>query len=192
MLTEEQRIQRLNALMKINPLIDPEKHKQDHDACQQYLAGNKKPFQDILEEASEKTKKYVMHSAGPLFNTQDKEDIISQTLEAAISKMAAFKGWSRYSTWMKAIARYRIYNFVKIKTKEIPQKNIETAYQSRPTQEINIFEMLSSLPKIHRLIVQYHAIDKWTIQEIAAELNIPKSKVRKHYKEAISQLRQES
>ena len=204
MRTEAEQTERLKILTAKYDFIDIKKHKQDYCICQEYIAGNKETFQNMLEDALKKTRKYVFYATGKLFNDQDKEDIISETLEIAISKVSTFKGWSRYSTWMRGIARYRIYSFVKIKVKEQNllvhndksendenfQRKIDKQ-SSAPTQKFSVFEMLNSLSQEHRLVVTYHVIEKWTFAEIAVKLKISQGKVSEYYDDAMKQLRQE-
>jgi RNA polymerase sigma factor (sigma-70 family) len=204
MRTEKEQIERLKILTAKYDFIDITKHQQDFCICQEYLAGNKETFQNMLENALKKTKKYVFYSTGRLFNDQDREDIISETLEIAISRIDTFRGWSRYSTWMRGIAKNRIYSFVKIKTKEnnllVHQNESEDDENfqrkvdkqiSVPVQKFSVFEMLNSLSQEYRLVVKYHVIEKWTFAEIAAELKISQKKVSKYYDKAMKQLRQE-
>jgi RNA polymerase sigma factor (sigma-70 family) len=204
MRTEEEQAERLKILTAKYDFIDINKHKEDYNICQEYLAGHKEKFQNMLENALKKTRKYVFYATGKLFNAQDKEDIISETLEIAISQVAMFKGWSRYSTWMKGIARYRIYRFVRIKIKEQNllvnqnksendenfQRKIEKQ-SSAPVQKFSVFEMLSSLSQEYRLVVNYYVIEKWTFAEIAVKLKISQRKVIEYYDNAMKQLRQE-
>jgi len=204
MRTEKEQTERLKILTAKYDFIDIKKHRQDYCICQEYLAGNKETFQNMLENALKKTKKYVFYSTGRLFNDQDREDIVSETLEVAISQIATFKGWSRYSTWMKGIAKNRIYKFVRIKNKEnnllIHHDKSETdeSFQRKvekqssvPVQKFSVFEMLNSLSHEYRLVVKYHVIEKWTFAEIAVELKISQKKVSKYYDKAMKQLRQE-
>ena len=204
MRTEEEQTERLKILTAKYDFIDINKHRQDYHICQEYLAGDREKFQNMLEDALKKTRKYVFYATGRLFNEQDKEDIISETLEIAVSKVAMFKGWSRYSTWMRGIARNRIYRFVKIKIKEknvtVQQDKSESdegfqrkivKQSSAPVQKFSVFEMLSSLSQEYRLIVKYYVIEKWTVAEIAAKLKISQNKVNEYYDNAMKQLRQE-
>ena len=204
MRTEEEQSERLKILTAKYDFIDINKHQQDYYICQEYLAGNKELFRNMLENALKKTKKYVFYSTGRLFNDQDREDIISDTLEIAISRIDTFRGWSRYSTWMRGIARNRIRNFVKIKTKEnnllvhqnksADDENFQRKVDKQssvPVQKFSVFEMLNSLSQEYSLVVKYHVIEKWTFSEIAVNLKISQRKVSEYYDNAMKQLRQE-
>ena len=200
--TETEQAERLKKFMKINSRIDLEKHQQDYNSCQAYLAGDQEQFNSLLESSITRTRKYILYDTSKLFNEQDKEDILSETLEIAMAKMATFKGWSRYSTWMRAIARYQIYKLADKKAKEIKcidinemanTLDVESRY-SQPSefrQELSIIEILSSLTKKSSQIVMLHVVEGLSFAEIAAELEISEHIVRKDYGKAIFQLRQE-
>jgi len=187
--------------MKTNPRIDLAKHQFDYAVCQKYLSGDKEAFLDIFEDALTKIQRYVSWSTIKTFNDQDREDVVSITLGVAIEKMDKFKAWSRYSTWMRGIARNRIRELIRKKAKEESLSLCSEVSESRTAERkiqihqsvpgFSVFEMLDSLPNEQRLIVKYHAVEKWSFEEIALKLKIPRKAVSYHYNKAITQLRRE-
>ena len=198
MRTDEEQAARLRKFMKTNSRIDLEKHQYDYSVCQEYLSGNKTLFMSVFEEALIKTQKYISWSTTKIFNDHDREDIVSITSSIAIEKMSKFKAWSRYSTWMCGIARNRVRELIRKKAKK---ENLFSHDENRVAERKNkkhqlapgfsVFEILDSLSNKQRLIMKYHAIEKYSFEEIATNLNLPKNIVSSIYDEAISQLRQE-
>ena len=115
--------QRLEKLMEKYPSINRQRHLDDLHTCKRYLSGNTDAFMKLFEDSCCKTRGYVHKNTwNKLFNLQDKEDIIAETESIAIMKVHMFHGWSRYSTWMIGIARYRILSLAKKKTIMIETK----------------------------------------------------------------------
>lgn len=201
MRTDEEQAERLRVFMKTNHRIDLAKHQYDYCVCQAYLSGDKKAFQAVFEDALVKIQRYVSWSTTKIFNDQDREDIVSVTSGVAIEKMDKFKAWSRYSTWMRGIARNRVRELIRKKAKEEILFSYDKGLENRATERkiqkhqpvpgFSVFEMLDSLPCEQRLIVKYHAVEKWSFEEIATRLKIAESEVCDCYDKAISQLRRE-
>jgi DNA-directed RNA polymerase specialized sigma24 family protein len=114
--------QTIRKLMKMYPKIDRAAHLKDLEICTQYLVGNYEPFHLLLQTSYAKLIKYIHYNCRNKLNihinAQDKEDLISETVEAAIRDLNTFHGWSLFSTWMIAIGRNRIYALLRRRRKE--------------------------------------------------------------------------
>ena len=199
MQTQEQRREKLERLMKAHPHINREAHLKDLESCKRYLDGDCLPFNEMFEVAYGKLNRYIFYRSSRIFgihiNNQDKEDLIAEVVEAAIKYMYTFQGWSLFSTWMIAIAYYRLINFVTNRRKEKDNQVDNTIDENRfiapPSSHENdlaVWEMLSCLSESDAEIVRLKAVERFTYSEIAKHLNLSIKKVQIRYKKAIELL----
>jgi len=171
------------------------------ELCKRYLKGDRLPFEAMFHIAYGKLERYVHYDSygkkyGIHINAQDKEDLIADVASAAIQHMTTFQGWSLFSTWMIAIARYRIINFVKKRYKE--QKNVTDnelddsrliSSSNSQNDDTTVWEILSCLSATDAMIVRLKAVGGLTYFEIAKQINLPIKEVSIRYKVAITILR---
>ena len=195
MRSSEENLKRLETYMKKNPRINRAAHLHDFMLCREYLTGNTQPFTAMFPSAHSKLERFVRREKNDRISAQDKEDIIAESIEAAIRRMRQFHGWSLFSTWMIGIARYRILTF--IKKQSLARAALSaSAYSIAPPQPLQntdttVREMLSSLSQTDAAIVRLKAVEQLTFHEIAKHLHIPIKQIAHRYKEALQTLRAE-
>ena len=201
MRTQEERRKNLEQLIAKYPHIDRAAHLKDLELCKRYLKGDRLPFEAIFQVAYGKLERYVRNDNcgrqyGIHVSVQDKEDLIADVAGTALQHMATFQGWSLFSTWMIAIARYRIIDFVKKRCKE--QKNVtdnalnDSRYippSHSKNSDASVWKILSCLSELDAAIVRFKAVDELTYSEISKQLKLPVKEVSHRYKTAIETLR---
>ena len=199
MLTSEERREKLERLMEKHPNIDRAAHLEDLDLCKKYLDGDRQPFEVMFKTAYDKLERYVYYDKfgkhlGIHVNKQDKEDLIADVVSVAIKRMATFQGWSKFSTWMIAIARYQIIDFIKKRCHE--QKNMindalddSRIFYQPQNDSIAVWETLSCLSEQDSAIVKLKVIEQFTYPEIAENMNLSIKQVKYRYNAAIKMLR---
>jgi len=199
--TQEERRKKLESLIEKYPHIDRAAHLKDLELCKRYLKGDRLPFEAMFQVAYGKLERYVRNDNcgkqhGIHVSVQDKEDLIADVAGIAIQHMATFQGWSLFSTWMIAIARYRIIGFVKKRCKE--QRNVtdnaldDSRYippAHSKSDDTAVWEILSCLSELDAAIVRFKAVDELTYSEISKQLNLPIKEISRRYKTAIEALR---
>jgi len=198
--TPEESQKRLDDLMRKYPQIDRTAHLQDLELCERYLKGDRVPFETMFQIAYNKLERYATKHCGKhigiSIKEQDGEDLIADVSATAIEKMDMFGGWSLFSTWMIAIARYRIINLIKKRCEEKKNlsddefddsRSVSPVYQQ--SDEISVWEILSCLPKTDATIVRLKAVEEYSFSEIAKQLNISTKRTQLRYNEAIKILR---
>jgi len=198
---QEERYEKLESLMKKYPHIDRARHLKDLEFCKKYQEGDRLPFERMFQVAYSKLERYVHYDScgkqhGIHINEQDKEDLIADVASTAIQYMAAFQGWSLFSTWMIAIARHRIIGFIKKRCHEKRNSSDAALDDSRiivPSSSQNdsttIWEMLSCLSESDAAIVRLKAVERLTYTEIAKQLNLSVKKVLFRYKTSVEILK---
>jgi RNA polymerase sigma factor (sigma-70 family) len=199
--TQEERRKKLERLIEKYPHIDRAMHLKDLELCKRYLKGDRLPFEAMFHIAYCKLERYLRYDSygkkyGIHINTQDKEDLIADVAGAAIQHMAAFQGWSLFSTWMIAIARFRIIDFVKKRCKEqqnVTDNALDDSRYISPSHSQNdgraVWEILSCLSELDAAIVRFKAVDELTYSEISKQLKLPVKEISRKYKTAIETLR---
>jgi len=192
--------QRLEKLMKKYPSINRQKHLDDLHICKRYLSGNTDAFMRLFEDSCGKTRRYVHKNTwNKLFNLQDKEDIIAETESIAIMKVHMFHGWSRYSTWMIGIARYRILSLAKKKaimaeTKKCIENSCHSETVNDPiarwesNQYVN--ELLGHLSDEEQSIVMAVVFHQKSFETIAAEKKCSVNVIVIKYEKSIERLKE--
>ena len=201
MQTKRERRKRLERLMKKYPHIDRAAHLKDLELCRRYLKGDRLPFEAMFQIAYGKLERYVRNDDcgrqhGIHVSLQDKEDLIADVAGTAIQHMATFQGWSLFSTWMIAIARYRIIGLIKKRCKEkanlindaLDDSRLISAPQSQ-NGDTAVWEILSCLQELDATIVRLKAVEGLTYSEISKQLNLSVKEVSCRYKAAIETLR---
>ena len=194
MQTPEERKQRLERLLAKHPHINRAAHLNDLELCKKYTLGEQVPFEQMFQIAHGKLTRYVNRNncgshLGINVNEQDREDLIADTVSVAILQLNMFHGWSLFSTWMIAIARYRIISLIKKRCKEKAWPLDDTLHSQNDC--VAVCEILSCLSELDATIVQLKAVERGTFAEIAKLLNLSVENVRRRYQKSIDRLRLE-
>ena len=187
--------------MEKYPHIDRTAHLRDLELCKRYIEGDRQPFEAMFQIAYGKLERYIKYdSCGKHLdvhiNAQDKEDLISDVTGTVISNLRMFHGWSLLSTWMIAIARYRIINLIKKRCrdkKNLTDNEFDDSRLISPLHLQNddtaVLEILSCLLEPDAAIVRLKAVERLAFSKIAEELGLSTKQVQHRYKKAIEMLR---
>ena len=196
-MTQEDCRERLRLLMEKHPQIDHEKHLEDLKACREYMEGNTAAFERMFEGAQKKLCAFVHQQPCKLLNYQDKEDIISEVTAEAVTRMYMFNGWSLFSTWMKAIARYRVITCINKKKRvliiddEVFSKLADRQHKTSlcPQNDYSGNEILNLLPKNDAYIIKCRVLNEMDFNDIAKTLNKSGNSIKKRYYKLIEILK---
>jgi len=198
-MTDDERAKRLEKLMTKYPRINREKHLEDLCICKDYLEGDVESFELLFDEACKRTRKYICHATHEPIGEQDREDILAETMNIAIMKVQNFGGWSRYSTWMRGIARHKIFSCAREKALMLRNEKhcddcsvIGASHnpieQWESDQDVN--EMLSCLSERERTVVVGKVIHGQTSKNLAKDMGLSASCVGQIYRRAIAKMRE--
>jgi len=198
-MNDAKRKQRLEKLVEKYPSINKQKHLDDLHTCKKYLSGNIDAFMKLFEDSRCKTRRYVHKNTwNKLFNLQDKEDVIAEAESIAIMKMHMFHGWSRYSTWMIGIVRYRILSLAKKKAiMTETKKYTETCHSEIVNDPIALWEsnqyvseLLGQLSDEEQSLVMAVVFHQKSFETIAAERKCSVNVIITKYEKSIQRLKE--
>lgn len=113
------------------------------------------------------------------------EDLVQEAFVRAYHSLSTFEGKSGFYTWVNHIARNLSLNYLKKRKKhtlEVLHEGMIAAPPVKEEQTSDLQEYLESslalLEEKQRLVFKYFEIDRLSIKEIAALLDIPTGTVR--------------
>jgi len=197
-MTDDERAKRLEKLMAKYPRINREKHFEDLCICKNYLEGDIESFELLFNEACKRTHKYICHATHEPIGEQDREDILAETISIAIAKVQNFSGWSRYSTWMRGIARHKILSCAREKALKLRNEKYcddcsVVGGSHNPIEqwesEQNVNELLRHLSERERAVVVGKVLHGQTSKNLAKDMGLSASCVGHIYRGAIAKMR---
>jgi RNA polymerase sigma factor (sigma-70 family) len=199
-MTEQEHEERIAKLAAQYPNIDRRKHREDCNLCREFLAGKRAAFDIMFVEACGKLEAYVKHcNYYTEINRQDKEDIISDTIEISLQKVGTFRAWGRFSTWMKGIARNRFRQLAAKKRKAAVESEYNDALCYKQPQAktvpktaeiMAVRATLQRLPKEEMTVVYYKFYEARSFGDIAKALGISLDKVKDRYSHGMELMRE--
>lgn len=129
------------------------------------------------------------------------EDLLQETLLAAVAAAASFRGESAVSTWMCAIARHRLARHWDAERRaEVARsrlrvvaadEQLDTGDVDELLQREAVAQALGRLPALHRQVLVLKYLDGLGVQDIAAELGRSRVQVQSLLQRARDGLRRE-
>ena len=109
----------------------------------------------------------------------DAEDVLQETMLAAMQSLRRFRGESSLSTWLHAIARYktsdqirqrqRVRNHqVEEETADLELKDLATLPEELVTQRSAVEAALRALPQDHREVLLGKYLDGFSVRELSS------------------------
>jgi len=198
-MTDDERAERLEKLMAKYPRIKREKHLEDLDICKNYLAGDVEPFEKLFEEACKRVRKYIYHATYEPVGEQDREDILAETMSVAVVKVQNFNGWSRYSTWMRGIARHKVLSCAEKKALKLINEKYCDDYGviggshdpiAQWESDQNVSELLGHLSERERVVVVGKVFHGQTSKNLAKGMGLSVSCIGHIYRGAIEKMKE--
>ena len=129
------------------------------------------------------------------------EDLSQETLVEAWRCLARFDGRCQFSTWLYGILRHRFLkgrrhqNAARLSAPDAPGQVPCTAHTPSSSAEASedarrVRQAVSSLPEVHRLVVELRFFAGATLDEIAAALGCPSGTVKSRLHHALEKMRQ--
>jgi RNA polymerase sigma-70 factor (ECF subfamily) len=124
--------------------------------------GDQDAWDELVTDLSPRLFNHLRHS---LPTEQDAEDALNETFLAAVRSIQSYDGGSSLTTWLFAIARFKIADFFRRSkaTEEIP----ETMHADDATMSLEFREALNSLPEIMRQVLLLRYYQGFSVDETA-------------------------
>ena len=144
---------------------------------------SERELEKIFHEYMEKIERFY---AGRVYDENDRDDLVQDTLCAIIESYGRFRNNSSVSTWVYSICRNRFYNYLYKKERqnnlfsEIKNREkIEGELNKNPTEEkLYIEDLLKNLPKMYSKLYELFYEEGYKIKEIARYLRMPEGTVK--------------
>ena len=173
----------------------------DTELVQQILNGNSNAFRFLVS----KHQRLVLHVVGRIIQRQeDVEDICQEVFIKVFRKLKRFRGESRLSTWIAAIAYNTSISHIR---KEM--RKMESSYDETPSlmkdekdsglnqsgveqQEIKkyLLEMIEQLPLHYRTVLTLFHLEEFSYREIEQITGMPEGTVKSYLSRARNLLKE--
>jgi len=168
-----------------SPLVAPDIESQWSDWMRKAQGGDSDAYEMLLLNISPFLERFIRKR---IFDKNSIEDILQETLLGIHKARATFNSEKAFGPWMYAIARYKMLDFIRKKSrrdlKEVGGLAIESLGHAElnPNSEASISENLQTaleiLPEKQKLVVQKLKLEEKSIKEISAELKMSESAVK--------------
>lgn len=148
------------------------------------LLGDKPAYSSLLRETAKILRPYI---AKRIFQTQDAEDVLQETLIAIHKVKHTYDGNRPYLPWAYAIANYKIQDRLR-KLYSDPLKNSSDLTVAENNSEENVTESglayediakeVEKLPQKQAKILSLMHKDGYTAKEVAAKIGMTESAVK--------------
>jgi RNA polymerase sigma-70 factor (ECF subfamily) len=124
---------------------------------------------------------------------QDTEDVLQEILLAIHLKRHTWRGDQPFAPWLRAIARYKIVDFVRRRSRrnEMPIEDFPDIFAASPAQDemsMPIERLVGGLPPRQREVVEELALSGASVADTANKLQISHGAVHVAFHRALSAL----
>lgn len=184
------------------------KYIQDYRLVDDYLNGDKESGKKLYEKTYEIVKKYVYkYTANNIFDGQDQEDIIEDTMFESIRLLERYNARKcAFSTFVIGIAKKKILEkgrskvtvfkheiraeFANELIERIPDEYNNPEYVLIKKEEIQALQQaFQLLSEDHRNVIQLRKFNKVSVKQVAQFMGKSESAVDSLYRRAITQLK---
>ncbi len=135
--------------------------------------GNEQAFRTLYRRHTPRLFQMVLRTLGC---TEDAEDVVQETWIRAVESVAAFRGESRFYTWLAAIAINRVGDRLRRNKRwvfdNIALESLEHVGPAEGGGEIDMERAIAHLPAGCRTVLVLHDVEGFTHEEIAAQLGV--------------------
>lgn len=142
----------------------------------QVLAGNEAAFDEFYRHYVPTLFRYIYYSFNG--NREDAEDILQETVLAAVRSLHRFRGQSSLHTWLHAIARHKISDQIRKRQRADSHQSDEEYHEpelrepgAQPDDLVSqrgvIEAALSALPQDHREVLLGKYLEGFSVRELA-------------------------
>ncbi len=144
--------------------------------------GCKKAFQQLYQQHVGRVYGFALRM---LNDVNQAEDVTQEIFISAWRQLSSFRGESRFSTWLHAIAARRISDQFRLGGRTLPVEALEDqplAQQPAPMHEALALETaIQRLPEQARRVFIMHAVEGFSHPQIADYLCIAEGSSKAHY-----------
>lgn len=144
------------------------------ESYRKYLAGDKKGLEEIIGMYYDGL---ILYLNLYVRNPDEAEELAEETLFVLVSKKPAFSGRSSFKTWLYAIGRHTAIRFLRRRSREVPDADMEANRgQLQDVEELilkkerdrNLYRCLSRLKDDYRQVIWLRYFEQMNNKMIAA------------------------
>jgi len=176
------------------------RHEEDYALHREYLAGNVDIGTILYERTYLPLCRFIRRqSADSILNSQDTEEVISETIYAAFCRSTSYKGRGPFSAWAYGIAKNKLRDAYREKQKYMKRHYGWSDFCEFGADPLDILikkplyeavrTSLNALPSQMRAILTLSVIEERKIKEISMILGITRNSYFEQYNRAIELFR---
>lgn len=142
----------------------------DDVLIRRFLAGDEAAFRSLYRRHAPRLRMTIVRLLGS--RRDDADDVVQEAWVAACRALHRFRGESRFSTWLAAIAIRAARRRLDWRLDAIELDDALAAPGTPPGQGMDLARALESLSDGYRSVVVLHDVEGYTHEEIAALLGI--------------------
>lgn len=150
---------------------------------------DKETFTELVRQNEAKLYRMAMSYTGSL---PDASDAVQEALLRAWSKRNTLRDETLFSTWLMRIVMNECKTLLRRRRRLLPFAQVpQTRLQLPPDADVAYAQALMALPEKYRVPLTLHALNGYTVAQVAAMLHLPQGTVKTRISRARKQLRQE-
>jgi RNA polymerase sigma-70 factor (ECF subfamily) len=158
----------------------------EHDLVRRAAAGDAEALTRLVDEQAPHLFKIAYAMTGRVV---DAEDLVQETLLAAIAALGSFRGGSKLRTWLVGIM-IRQAALVRRKARSAPEVSREPGgFAAGVDAKMDVASALGQLSPEHREVLVLRELEGLSYDEMAAVLNIPRGTVESRLHRARQELK---
>ena len=134
--------------------------------------GDERAFRELYRRHTPRMYQLVLRT---LACEEDAEDVVQETWVRAVRSLDRFRGESRFSTWVTAIAVNLVGDRLRVRKKWVFEADALDSLSERevhPGDAVDIERALELLPPGYRTVLLLHDVEGYKHEEIAEQLGI--------------------
>jgi len=149
---------------------------------------DKQSFTQRVEQCSRTLYRVAMSYTG---NPSDAADAVQEALLRAWNRRDTLRSEAHFSTWLTRILINECKTLLKRRRRLLPSEHLPENSVLPPDADRTVFEALIRLDEKYRVPLVLHAVEGYSLKEIASMLHLPLGTVKTRISRARKQLRQE-
>jgi RNA polymerase sigma-70 factor, ECF subfamily len=160
----------------------------EQDLIRRAKAGDSKALHELTDLHAQHLFGVAYHLTG---RVPDAEDLVQETLMAAIGALRRFDGRAKFSTWLIGILiRQAALARRKKRRPEVPaEQEVRATASEKADRRMDVAAALATLSEEHREVVVLREFEAMSYDEIAAVLGVPRGTVESRLHRARQELR---
>lgn len=157
---------------------DGDKRQEEHAYVAQLQSGDAHAFEQLFEIYVPRLYRFVWRLMGDS-DTSDVEDVLQETMIAAVRSLERYRGECNFYTWLCAIARHKVHDHIRLQQRwrkrvsptaldELGETvSTSPSVEGRIAQQQILEQALKELPDDYRAVLVGKYIEGFTVGELA-------------------------